>query len=179
MTTIYLFDPVTAEFTGKVNNAVAFPVNSTHVPAMEGTMFPQYFVDGQWTFDNPNTPEVEKPVLTISDISLNCPIENGIWQLDTEQVAVLTATTQVPPGSFTAIVEKIVRGQPDGDLRFKATIVAGENGNTLSLPLYFKDTGNYQISAERLNLGLDQINQPFHVTFDKVDIDVVVAIPPQ
>lgn len=181
MTTIYLFDPVTAEFTGKVNNAVAFPVNSTHVPAMEGTMFPQYFVDGQWTFDNPNTPEVELPVIDITNISIsNATLGGNIWSVDTKAVATLTAKMQIPENQFTAIVEKVVNDQVTEDLRFRATITAlpaDPDGNLLTMPLYFETSGNYVIRPERLNKGLESIGAPFRVNFPLVDIDALVAIP--
>ena len=141
----------------------------------------QYFVDGAWTFDNPKTPEVELPVIDITNISIsNATLGGNIWSVDTKTVSTLTAKMQIPENQFTAIVEKVVNGQVVEDLRFRATItptVDDPAGNLLTLPLYFEDSGNYLIQAERLNKGLESIGAPFRVSFPTVDIDALVVIP--
>ena len=174
---IYLFDPVTLEFIGAEEPTISIPMNSTPIPPYQNVAIPQYFVNGEWVFDNPFTAAVEKLVLPINAISIDKPKNGSIWKIGTKQVATLTANTLIPAGQFTAIVERIVRGVVVEDLRFDAQIVQGEGVNQLVLPLYFESSGNYQISAERLNQGLDEVELPFHVNFEKVDIDVVVAIP--
>ena len=173
----YLYDPTTLEFIGTEEIVSGIPLNSTFIPVFQGVNVPQYFVGGEWSFDNPSTAAVEKLVLPINAISIDKPKNGTIWKIGTKQVATLTANTLIPAGQFTAIVERVVRGQVVEDLRFDAQIIQGETVNQLVLPLYFESSGNFQISAERLNQGLDEVELPFHVSFEKVDIDVVVAIP--
>lgn len=178
---IYLFDPTTLQFLSAVSNPVEFPANSTAIPPTPGAVAPQYFVNGEWTFDNPFTPEVETeyPVIQIQNIQIsNMELDAaGIWNGPTDTVLTLTADTFLPTGKFTAIVQKIVNKVAVSDLRFDANIAAGEGQSILTLPLYFKDSGNYLITQERLNEGLAEIKQVFRVAFAPVDLNVVVKIP--
>jgi hypothetical protein len=175
---IYLADPVTRKFTEAVDNPTEFPLYFTVLPPPLGLEDKVFLIDGMWSFDDPNTPEIEKLIIPITNVALNTTKEGNIWVIPTEQKVVLTAITAIPVGTFRAIVELIVGGVVKEDLRFQANITEGALGvNTLTLPLYFKNSGNYQISAERLNKGLDEIGAPFHVKFDKIDIDVIVNIP--
>lgn len=173
----YLFDPKTKVLLGSVEVVAAIPESSTFIPPYENVAVSQYFVDGAWTFDDPATAVVEKLVLPINNIDLNAPKNGNIWKVGTKTVVTLTASTLIPAGNFTAIVERVVRGSVVADFRFDANIVAGESLNQLVMPLYFEESGNYQITPERLNQGLDEIGLPFHVAFTKVDIDVIVSIP--
>lgn len=181
MKKIYIYDPVTLQFLTEEVNPTSTPINSTHQPIIAVVGHPQYFVNGSWTFDNPNTPAVEYPVFQITNISISEAVLGGsIWTLDTKKTVALTAKTQLPEGQFTAIVEKIVNKQVSEDLRFRATItplVDDPEGNLLTLPLYFETSGNYLIQAERLNVGLAGIGAPFRVAFASVDIDALVVIP--
>lgn len=178
---IYLFDETTRRLIEVVSNPTAFPPNSTNVPPEPGWEDKMFFVDGSWVFDDPNTPEVETqyPVLQIQNIAINNSRldDAGIWNVKTNTVLELTATTMLPSGEFTAIIQKVVNKEPINDIRYDATIVAGDVESTLSLPLYFEESGNYVITAERLNQGLAEINKPFRVAFPKVDINVTVKIP--
>ena len=175
---LFLADPITGRYAGSVEDPVVIPPHSTYTPPPTGYEERVFLVDGVWTFDDPSTPEVEKLVMPITNIALDTTKEGQIWIVPTKQVVALTAKTLVPAGRFRAIVEQVVSGQVKQDLRFQAEIVEGQDGaNVLTLPLYFETSGNFQITAERLNRGLDEIEAPFHVSFPKVDIDVIVNIP--
>lgn len=177
----YLFDPITKEFIGQEEVISNIPMNSTFIPAYTNVLATQYFVEDHWTFDNPQTPEVETqyPIIQIQNIQIsNMELDSaGIWNGPTDTVLVLTAETFLPAGKFTAIVQKIVNKVAVSDLRFDANIVVGEGQSTLTLPLYFKDSGNYLITQERLNEGLAEIEQVFRVAFAPVDLNIVVKIP--
>lgn len=178
---IYIYDPDTFLFVESVVNPSSIPWNSTIVAPLVGFAIPQYYVNGGWTFDNPVTPEIETqyPIIQIQNIQIsNMELDSaGIWNGPTDTVLTLTADTFLPAGKFTAIVQKIVNKVAVGDLRFDANIVVGEGQSTLTLPLYFKDSGNYLITQERLNEGLAEIKQVFRVAFAPVDLNVVVKIP--
>lgn len=174
---IHIFHPDTLEYQETVEDPSSIPWNSTPTTPLIGFTAPQYFVDGVWTFDNPNTTTIEKLVLPINGIAIDAPKNGNIWKVGTKTVVSLTANTLIPVGNFTAIVERVVRGEVKADFRFDANVVVGEGVNQLVMPLYFEDSGNYQITPERLNQGLDEIGLPFHVSFTKVDIDVIVSIP--
>ena len=174
---IYIYDPDTLLFVESVVNPSSIPWNSTITAPIAGFTIPQYYVNGSWTFDNPMTPEVEAqyPVFDIASISLSPGTQGstGIWNIKTETVVTLTASTVIQNGTFTAIVNRVVKGNEIEDIRFDAVIVDG----VVNLPLYFKDSGNYYIKAERLNEGLAEIQEPFRVNFPTVDINVTVKIP--
>lgn len=177
----YLYNPETFEYWGEFEIENEIPSNSTPLPPHMGCDSPQYYVDGGWTFDNPLTPEIETeyPVIQIQNIQIaNMELDAaGIWNGTTDTVSILTADTLLPVGKFTAIVQKIVNKVAVSDLRFNATIASGEDLLTLTLPLYFKDSGNYLITQERLNQGLAEINEVFRVAFAPVDLNIVVKIP--
>lgn len=178
---VYLFNPTTLELIGSEEIVSSIPENSTFTPPFVNVLVPQYFVDGVWTFDNPFTPEIETsyPVLQIQNIAIsNGRLDDaGIWNVKTKTVLELTATTMLPAGEFTAIIQKVVNKQPIDDIRYDAVITVEGPQSLLSLPLYFEESGNYTITAERLNQGLAEINRPFRVAFPTVDINVTVKIP--
>lgn len=173
----YLFDPITKEFIGQEEVISNIPMNSTFIPAYANVLATQYFVNGEWTFDNPATVEVETqyPTFNIQNIALSPGSQGGtgIWNVKTGTVISLSATTEIANGSFTAIVSRVVKGNEIEDIRFEAQITDG----VINLPLYFMDSGNYYIKAERLNVGLAEIQMPFRVDFPTVDINVTVKIP--
>lgn len=174
---LYLFNPDTLEYWGEFEIESEIPFNSTTIAPYVGFEAPQYFVNGLWTFDNPFTPDIETqyPIFDIESISLSPGNQGGtgIWNIKTETVVTLTASTVIQNGTFTAIVNRVVKGNEIEDIRFDAVIVDG----VVNLPLYFKDSGNYYIKAERLNEGLAEIQEPFRVNFPTVDINVTVKIP--
>jgi hypothetical protein len=178
---IFLYDPVTKRYLNEVDTPEVFPPNCTTEipPAINGA--PVYYTETGWSFDDPNTPEIETPypVLQIQNIAIsNSRLDDaGIWNVKTKTILELTATTLLPAGEFTAIIQKVVNKQPIDDIRYDATITVDGGQSLLSLPLYFEESGNYTITAERLNKGLAEINRPFRVAFPTVDINVTVKIP--
>lgn len=180
MIRIHIYNPDTLLFERTVVSPIEIPWNSTQTEPYD-VQAPQYFVGGVWTFDDPNTPEVELPVIPITSVSLsNASLMGNIWSVDAKTVFNLTAKAHLPEGQLTVIVDKVVNKETVEDLRFRAMVTPltdDPEGNLLTLPLYFEASGNYQIDPERLNNGLAEIGAPFRVSFAKVDIDALVVIP--
>ena len=69
------------------------------------------------------------------------------------------------------IIECVVNGSDViDDLRAKASIVDG----LITITSKFVQSGNYQITSERLNAGLEAVNAPFRLAFNKVEFDAYV-----
>ena len=121
------------------------------------------------------------PIITLSNVDVTSSQTitdyHGIIMLKQAQDFVLTADLSDPdsaltqPSALNAIFEKVVKQtQVVGDERFIANI---ENDViTITAPNGFEQTGNYMLTAERLNEGLTYLNLPFRVAFDTVEFDV-------
>lgn len=108
----------------------------------------------------------EGQVFTVSAV-----IDNKIPGEDGELIA-------IPFGdvNMSTPVEEIVDGKAVKTLRFSAQIKTGEDGTvTMQLPMKLS-SGNYLISPERINRGLEEINAPFRFQFDAIDIDSLVVV---
>ncbi|MCF2826929.1 MULTISPECIES: hypothetical protein [unclassified Pseudoalteromonas] len=129
------------------------------------------------------SPEVqnELPLITLGNITLQS--ENGenvkkigrIWWVQKGTPLIVTATADgLPNGGLMVMVERVVNAsQPIEDLRFIATIKDG----VVTLPLQFDTSGNYLITAKRLNEGLARIeNAPFRLNFETMEFDVYVPV---
>lgn len=94
-----------------------------------------------------------------------------IWWLPKNSAFTLTANAQLPDAEMMIIVERVISGGVViDDLRIKANI---ENG-VITVNGLFAMSGNYQITAGRLNAGLETIGAPFRLAFDKVEFDAHV-----
>lgn len=129
--------------------------------------------------------EFELPVVTLADVKINnSTYSPGIYKVTEQAVFEITAEMHpsvhelvIPTGEMVTIVEKMLRGKPVDELRFDAQITAADGENPAKLSVRMKlPTGNYLISAGRLNEGLKTIGAPFRLAFDPVDIDSVVAV---
>ncbi|MDP4487259.1 hypothetical protein QDG88_04740 [Pseudoalteromonas piscicida] len=112
------------------------------------------------------------------DVSIDSPRAKkigNIWWIPKGDKAVITATaTGLPNGGLMVMVERVVNAtKPIEDLRFIATIKDG----VVTLPLQFDTSGNYLITAKRLNEGLARIeNAPFRLDFETMEFDVYVPV---
>ena len=95
----------------------------------------------------------------------------NIWWLPKNSAFTLTANAQLPNAQMMIIVERVINGGVVvDDLRIKASI---ENG-IITVNGLFAMSGNYQITSERLNKGLETIGAPFRLAFGKVEFDAHV-----
>ena len=94
-----------------------------------------------------------------------------IWWLPKNSPFTLTANAQLPNAQMMIIVERVINGSTViDDMRVKATIANG----VVTINAAFAQSGKYQITAERLNAGLDTIGAGFNLAFDKIEFDAYV-----
>lgn len=95
----------------------------------------------------------------------------GIWWLPKNSEFTLTANAELPDAEMMIIVERVINGSTVvDDLRIKAAITGG----VITVNGLFAMSGNYIVTAERLNQGLEIIDAPFRLAFDKVEFDAHV-----
>lgn len=95
----------------------------------------------------------------------------GIWWLKQGSPFTLTANAKLPNSDMMVIIERVINGKTViDDLRVKASIIDG----LITMSGVLTQSGNYQITAERLNAGLEIIEAPFRLAFDKVEFDAYV-----
>ena len=95
----------------------------------------------------------------------------GIWWLPTNEQFTLSANVALPDSEMMIIIERVVNGSDViNDIRTKAVIANG----VVTINASFSESGNYQITAERLNQGLEVIDAEFRLAFDKVEFDAHV-----
>lgn len=101
-----------------------------------------------------------------------------IWWIPTNQVYTLTANADLPDSQMMVMIEKVVRDdsgkyQTVSDTRVIANIVEG----VITIKGQFKQSGNYRIKTERLNMGLKEINAPFTLSFELIEFDAYEPDP--
>lgn len=95
----------------------------------------------------------------------------GIWWLPINKQFTLNANAQLEDMEMMVIIERVVNGSDViDDLRAKASIVDG----LITITSKFVQSGNYQITSERLNAGLEAVNASFRLAFNKVEFDAYV-----
>tara|TARA_Y100000782_G_C10131025_1_gene242904 strand:+ start:487 stop:1023 length:537 start_codon:yes stop_codon:yes gene_type:complete len=95
----------------------------------------------------------------------------NIWWLPINEQFTLTANAQLEDMEMMIIIERVVNGSDViEDLRAKASIADG----LITINTKFVQSGNYQITSERLNAGLEAVDAPFRLSFDKVEFDAYV-----
>lgn len=95
----------------------------------------------------------------------------NIWWLPINEQFTLTANAQLQDMEMMIIIERVINGSDViDDLRAKASIVDG----LITITSKFVQSGNYQITSDRLNAGLEAVNAPFRLAFDKVEFDAYV-----
>lgn len=95
----------------------------------------------------------------------------GIWWMPENEAFTLTADVALPDSELMIMSERVVNGDTVvDDMRFIANIANGQ----VTINGTFKTSGNYQITAERLNSGLARIGMPIELIFNKIEFDVYV-----
>jgi hypothetical protein len=79
----------------------------------------------------------------------------------------------LPNSEMMVMIEKVVRGTtPVADIRRPVTIRNGQ----LSLQFTPTESGNYILSAARLNEGLRKIGKEFRLQFNDVEFDAYASL---
>ncbi|MCG7567064.1 hypothetical protein MHM95_12315 [Pseudoalteromonas sp. CnMc7-15] len=120
---------------------------------------------------------VAPATIALSDIDVSGEAvtfgNGGIWWVAQNTAYTITAKAEgMPDGEMMIIIERIIQGGTVvQDIRAKASIV----NEHITINSQFEASGNYQITAERLNQGLATIGAPFRLAFDTVEFDAYVA----
>lgn len=117
-----------------------------------------------------STPTIELTNVQVASASAELGA-GDIWWLPQGEPFTLTANVALPDANMMIIIERVANGSTViDDVRVKATIANG----VVTINAAFAQSGNYQITAERLNAGLDTIGAGFNLAFDKIEFDAYV-----
>lgn len=170
----------------KINGVSSYPDEVTLFSNMEEITFngEKYFLcyyEGDLSLETgqdnyasyvASLPNDNKVLAKLTDINVtNAELQGAIWWLEKDKPTVITGKFSVPlNATFMLMAEKVVDAtDPVDDTRFKAVIDADGN---LTINAVFDSTGNYVITAERLNRGLERIGKPIELEFETIEFDV-------
>lgn len=118
------------------------------------------------------TEEFQPPVIVIENINVFCSTGGkvgDIYWIPTNELVVIDADIPIPDSQFMVMFELLVNsGEVVQDVRRPATISNGR----LNLQVRFRVSGNYTLSSDRLNKGLEAIGAGFRLAPFKIDFDV-------
>lgn len=123
-------------------------------------------------YNEPVTPVAEKPIVEITNIEVAGAVLTGaIYWAQEGDVLTITGDCALPDGDLIVMAEQVIDASiVVSDNRFKAVFLNGK----MTITARFDKSGNYMITQERINRGLDRINSPVNLAFDKIEIDVYV-----
>lgn len=131
---------------------------------------PRFYLDSENEEVAPSITPTELTNVSVTGEHVTLGAGN-IWWLPINEQFTLTANAQLEDMEMMIIIERIVNGSDViDDLRAKASIVDG----LITITSNFVQSGNYQITSERLNAGLEAVNAPFRLAFSKVEFDAYV-----
>lgn len=116
--------------------------------------------------------EVSLPVFPVTNVQTTADtmrLVDGSHWVEVKKTITITAAVALPNSEIMLMIEKIVSGnQPVDDIRRTVLIQDGQ----LQLQFTPKVSGNYLISAARLNAGLAQKGKEYRLAFDDVEFEV-------
>lgn len=118
------------------------------------------------------TETIEKPVIPLAGVVVvgSKPVGSIYWAQEGVTLTI-TGTCALPDGELIVMAEQVIDAvNVISDSRFKASFLDGK----LSITARFDRSGNYMITQERINRGLDRINSPVHLSFNKIEFDIYV-----
>ncbi|WP_105168545.1 hypothetical protein [Pseudoalteromonas sp. T1lg23B] len=174
MQTVYLYDEQRQYAGMQVLEHDNFrPARSTPVapPELNEHEIAVYAGNGRWC------KHVKPSVLTavLSDVEVACEhaqLVGNIWWLPRGEAFTLSAHVgDLPDTQLMVMVERVVNAeQPVDDMRFVANVANG----VLTMQGCFELSGNYLITAQRLNAGLERIGASYRFAFDALEFDAYV-----
>ena len=126
---------------------------------------------GGWEQKAYAPPEPEKPVIEIENIDLtNTTMAGSIHWAKKGQEITLEASGALPDGQLMLIIEKAVSAGSNviNDTR----IIVNIDNEVLMASFTLPQTGNWFVTADRVNRGLEYINMPFRLNFDTIEFDI-------
>lgn len=138
--------------------------------------------EGAWTLVPlpPITPIGEFPVLPVVVTNVNLPIEDGMHDGFNDQIIdIVGLLPHLPEGSMTIIVQELVANKAVlKEYRFVAQIeeIPDNVFRRFVLRIRFATSGNYLITQERLNEGLEQVGKPIRIALNKLEFNIRDAI---
>ncbi len=110
-----------------------------------------------------------KSQVRLTNIDVNASLVGSVYWIEKNAPFVATADCLLPNGELMVMFEQVIDSKTVvNDTRFKAVVVDG----VISISGSFDTTGNWMLTAERVNRGLDRIGAQFHLSFDPIEFDV-------
>lgn len=155
------------------NMGMSVPMNCTTAsphPIPANKVAKYSVLSNMWEYVDP--PFVVLPVTNI--VITAATLVGDIWWVEVNTPWTITANISLPDVDMMIVLERIVDGvSAIDDVRFVASVVSGG----ITINGMFSQSGNYSISAERLNKGLKRIGENFRLTFDAVEFDAHINVP--
>jgi hypothetical protein len=182
--TVFYADPVAKAYLGMqtVTYGEAFPTYYSEIPPspVPGTL--PCLIDGTWVnVQIPPLPEAsEYPVVPVIVTQVSLPFNDGMYDGFINQIVEVDGVLPLlPPGEMTIIVQELV-GNRDilNEKRFAAMIEETESPDWRRFTLFLRwsESGNYLITQERLNAGLEQVGKPIRIALSKLEFNIREAI---
>ncbi len=146
--------------------------NCTEADLNDGDIYRIPVGQGGWQQQAYMTPEAPKTVIPLTNVQVTGAEVNGsIYWAQEATALVITGDCALPDSELIVMAECVVDAtKVVADTRFKAVFVDGK----LTINARFDVPGNYVITQERINRGLDRIGQPIHLGFDQIEFDIYV-----
>lgn len=182
--TVFFADPVAKAYLGMrtVTYGEAFPTYYSETPPTSEPGTLPCLIDGAWiNIPIPTIPEnPEFPTLPVIVTQVSLPLNDNMYDGYINQIIEVDGVLpMLPPGEMTIIVQELV-GNRDikNEKRFTALIEETESPDwrRFTLLLRWTESGNYLITQERLNMGLEQVNKPIRIALSKLEFNIREAI---
>lgn len=182
--TVFYADPIAKAYLGMrvIPYGEAFPTYYVEFPPTPEPGKLPCLIDGTWVnILLPVMPEnPEYPTIPVIVTNVDLPLNDGMYDGFIDQyVQVVGVLPMLPPGAMTIIVQELVGNrQVLNEKRFDATIEETESDDwrRFTLPLRWRESGNYLITQERLNEGLAQVNKPIRIALTKLEFNIREAL---
>jgi len=97
----------------------------------------------------------------------------GIQTIQQETVCIITANVELPDNTMTIMLVELGTNDEwiNAKYRFDAEIESGVMTLRIKLPI-----GNFLLSCDRINQGLDYVNAGFHLEFDDIQFNCIATV---